>query len=160
MRLKTFLSIIAVALVTFMMTGLARADDDNIMASGEFLVGEIFSFIPKEIGNKCLIEVSGELIFTGSLEGVATGTTRALVFGTCNAPPGTFRDVFRSKLVFEGNVDNIPVIADMTYQGKTDAGGEIEAILLLNNGVKGILKVDAFVLVGGSYAGFVEVDDD
>jgi hypothetical protein len=43
----------------------------------------------------------------------------------------------------------------MTYQGITEVGGAIQAHILLKNGLKGNLDVEAVVAVGGSYDGFV-----
>jgi hypothetical protein len=141
----------------------ANADNDNrISAEGAFTaIIDFFSFTFTPVGNKCLLEVDGVLFFTGTLEGDAYGTTRALVFATCDEaasnPPGTFQDLFRSELVFEGKVNDIETIADMTYQGITEVGGEIKGRMMLSNGLKGMLKVDALVVLGGSYTGFIVV---
>jgi hypothetical protein len=64
--------------------------------------------------------------------------------------------VFKSKLEFIGMVDGKPVIADVTYRGITKVGGDINAQLHFTEGLKGVLKVDAIVAVGGSYRGLIE----
>jgi len=143
---------------------IANADDDNrISAEGAFAAIP-FSITYTPVRNKCLLEVEGVLLFTGTLEGNAPGTTRALVFATCDEakdnPPGTFRDLFRSELEFVGTVDGLETDVDIIYQGITKVGGDINARMVLSNGLKGMLKVDAIVLVGGSYTGFIKVDDD
>ena len=137
-------------------------DDSRISAEGAFTaIIDPFSFTFTSMGNKCLLEVDGVIIFTGTLEGEAPGTTRALVFATCDEaasnPPGTFQDLFRSELEFYGKVNGIETIADMTYQGITEVGGEIKGRMMLSNGLKGMLKVDALVVLGGSYTGFLVV---
>ena len=104
----------------------------------------------------------GELVFSGTIEGAATGQTSALVFASCAdvaaSPPGTYPDVFTSQLVFEGTVDGEPARADVLYIGRVRPGGEIDARLVLSDGVWGVLEVfDARVAVGGGYRGTVIV---
>lgn len=132
-------------------------------AGGEFTVVIDFpSLTLMPVGSNCLLEVDGEAVFTGTLEGIAMGTTRALVLAPCDAvavnPPGAFKDVFRSKLEFVGTVDGEPAIADLTYRGITEVGGGIAALFQFSNGLKGVLQVEAIVAVGGSYQGFVKVE--
>ncbi|MDQ4080835.1 MAG: hypothetical protein M3125_08770, partial [Gemmatimonadota bacterium] len=73
----------------------------RVEATGAFAANVNFSTLrltPR--GNNCLLEVEGELVFTGTIQGAATGQTGALVFAPCeqagNNPPGTFPDVFKS----------------------------------------------------------------
>ena len=141
---------------------LAVAAGPPVSASGEFDAIVDFSTLtltPR--GRNCLLVVDGQLIFSGSIEGTATGTTSALVFAPCAAvstsPPGTFRDVFRSELEFEGTVDGVPAQGSMLYQGGVQEGGRIEGRVLLSRGISGALDVDAQVAVGGSYSGSVVV---
>ena len=105
--------------------------------------------------------MDGVLYFTGTIEGEAPGTTRALVFATCDDvasnPPGTFLDVFRSELEFVGTVEGLETEADIIYQGITKVGGDIKGYMILSNGPKGFLKVDAIVAMGGGYTGFIVV---
>jgi hypothetical protein len=112
-------------------------------------------------GANCLLEVDGQLVFHGTIEGTATGTTTALVFATCEevmtSPPGTHPDVFKSELEFEGTVDGQAAEADLLYMGRVQPGGEIDGRLVLSNGVAGRLEADARVAVGGSYSGQVVV---
>jgi hypothetical protein len=112
-------------------------------------------------GQNCLLQVKGQLVFTGTLEGEATGQTTALVFAPCSdvatTPPGTFRDVFKSELVFEGTVDGEPARANVLYMGGVQPGGRIEGRLVFSRGVAGRLEVDALVAVGGEYSGSVVV---
>ena len=135
----------------------------RVGVAGDFTVNVDFpTLILTPVGANCLLEVSGELTFTGTLDGVATGRTRALVLAPCAEvavnPPGTFKDRFRSKLEFAGMVDGHAAIADLTYLGITEVGGAIEALIRLSSGLTGVLKVDAQVAVGGSYRGFVRID--
>lgn len=112
-------------------------------------------------GRNCLLQVKGQLVFTGTIAGTATGQTNALVSAPCDqvatTPPGTFSDVFRSTLAFEGTVDGEPARATMLYIGGVEPGGEIDARLILSNGVAGSLEVEAVVAVGGEYSGSVVI---
>ena len=45
----------------------------------------------------------------------------------------------------------------MVYQGRAHAGGEIDARLLLSDGLRGVLRVDGRVAVGGAYEGSILV---
>ena len=112
-------------------------------------------------GRNCLLQVKGQLVFTGTIEGTATGQTNALVFAPCEqvatTPPGTFPDVFRSTLAFEGTVDGEPARAKVLYVGGVEPGGRIDARLILSNGVAGSLEAAAVVAVGGEYRGSVVV---
>ena len=133
-----------------------------VPASGDFEAIVDFSTLTlRPVGANCLLEVSGVLVFSGTLEGEAPAHTRALVGAPCddvgNTPPGTFADLFMSELEFTGTADGVPATADMTYQGITKVGGEIEAKLLLSHGLTGVLDVDAIVAVGGSYDGFIHL---
>jgi hypothetical protein len=134
----------------------------QIQASGHFDAIVDFSTLtltPR--GRNCLLRVDGQLVFTGTIEGVATGQTTALVFAPCSdvatSPPGTFPDVFRSELAFEGTVDGEPARANVLYMGRVQPGGQIAGRLVLSHGVQGRLEVEARVAVGGEYRGSVVV---
>ena len=134
----------------------------RIQASGDFAALVDFSTLtltPR--GRNCLLQVNGELVFSGTIEGSAVGQTRALVFAPCAevavTPPGTYGDVFRSRLMFEGTVNGEPARANVLYQGRVQPGGEIDGRLIFSNGVQGRLTADAIVAVGGEYAGSVVV---
>jgi hypothetical protein len=73
------------------------------------------------------------------------------------SPPGTFPDVFRSELAFEGTVDGEPARANMLYMGRVQPGGQIAGRLVLSDGVRGKLEVEARVAVGGEYGGSVVI---
>lgn len=108
-------------------------------------------------GGLCELEVDGSLTFAGTIEGVATGTTTALVFAPCDevlsAPLGTFADVFRSEGRFTGTVAGRPASAALTYTGVSAAGGEIQAAIVLDGGARAVLRVEAELAGGGSYTG-------
>lgn len=112
-------------------------------------------------GRNCLLRVDGQLVFSGTIEGAATGTTTALVFATCSevatTPPGTHPDVFKSELAFEGTIDGVPAEGDMMYQGRSQEGGRIEGRIIGSRGISGVLEVDAQRAVGGSYSGLLVV---
>ena len=143
---------------------LAMSAARRVQTSGHFDAIVDFSTLtltPR--GSNCLLEVEGRLVFTGTIEGIASGRTSALVFAPCSdiatTPPGTYRDVFRSEAVFEGTVDGQPAQANLLYMGRVQPGGRIEGRLILSNGVQGRLEVEAQVAVGGEYHGSVVVTD-
>ena len=135
----------------------------QVQASGDFVAMVDFSTLtltPR--GRNCLLQVEGQLVFTGTIEGTATGQTTALVFAPCSdvatTPPGTFRDVFKSELEFEGTVDGEPARANLLYMGRVEPGGQIDGRLVFSSGdVRGELDADAVVAVGGEYGGSVVV---
>jgi hypothetical protein len=141
---------------------LAVAGTRLVPASGHFDAVVDFTTISlTPQGANCLLEVSGRLVFSGTIVGDAIGRTTALVKATCAevaaSPPGTYRDVFQSQLEFEGTVDGKPASAHVLYLGQVQPGGQIEGRLVFSRGVDGKLEVDARVAVGGEYRGSVIV---
>ena len=143
--------------------GRSTSGGRRVEASGDFVANVDFSTLtltPR--GRNCLLQVNGQLVFSGTIEGTATGRTTALVFAPCSqvatTPPGTYRDVFRSELVFEGTVDGEPARANVLYLGGVEPGGQIEGRLVWSRGIQGRLKADAVVAVGGEYHGSVVVN--
>lgn len=131
-------------------------------ATGEFeAIVDFETLMATPVGGNCLLEVEGELIFSGTLEGAAPGRTTAWVFASCPDvlahPPGTFADVFKSVVEFDGTVNGEPAQARLVYLGRTEAGGHIDAWIRLSRGLRGVLQVDAELAVGGAYDGFVIV---
>ena len=136
--------------------GSARAID----ATGDFTANVDFSTLtltPR--GRNCLLSVSGQLVFTGTIVGTSNGRTTAMVLAPCadvaTTPPGTFRDVFKSPFTFTGTVAGQPVEATGVYQGGVDPGGHIDGEILFLQGIHGVLRVNAVVAQGGSYRGTV-----
>lgn len=134
----------------------------QIEASGDFLAQVDFSTLsltPR--GQNCLLVVKGQLVFSGTIEGTGVGQTTALVSAPCEdvatTPPGTFSDVFRSVLEFEGTVNGEPAQAHVMYMGGVEPGGHIDGRLVFTGGVRGELDASAVVAVGGEYAGTVVV---
>ena len=141
---------------------LSTAAGPPIAASGTFDAVVDFSTLtltPR--GSNCLLEVAGQLVFSGTIEGTAAGTTSALVFASCpevgSNPPGTFADVFKSDLEFTGTVDGESAQASVLYQGRAQPGGRIDARILFSRGVAGVLDAEAQLAVGGSYSGSLVV---
>ena len=112
-------------------------------------------------GSNCLLQVDGQLVFHGTIEGVANGTTTALVFATCedvaSKPPGTDPDVFQSRATFQGTVDGEPATAKLLYAGRVQPGGHIDGRLVFSDGLAGKLDASSQVAVGGEYSGSVVV---
>ena len=141
---------------------LATPGARKVQASGDFAAAVDFSTLsltPR--GRNCLLQVDGQLVFNGTIEGTATGQTTALVFAPCSevatTPPGTFRDVFKSELVFEGTIGGEPAEANLLYLGRVQPGGEIAGRLVFSRGVAGRLEAEALVAVGGTYSGSVVI---
>ncbi len=131
-------------------------------AKGDFTVEIDFSTLSlTPVDENCLLVVEGVVNFTGTLEGIATARTRALASASCEvvstSPPGAYEDVFTSAFEFAGKINGQPVVSDITYRGNTALGGDINAVFLPSNGLRGRLKVDGIVAVGGSYKGFLRV---
>ena len=135
----------------------------KVQASGHFAAVVNFATLtltPR--GRNCLLQVDGQLNFTGTIVGAAVGQTTALVFAPCSDvaanPPGTFRDRFKSELVFEGTVDGEPARANVLYMGRVQPGGEIVGRILFSRGVQGRLEIEeTIVAVGGEYSGSVVI---
>lgn len=134
-------------------------------ATGDFVASVDFeSLRARDVrGNKCEFTVDGTLTFTGSLTGVADGTTTAVIFAPCSeataAPPGTYFDVFRFEGDFTGEVNGASARGDLTYAGMTRVGGAIDATILLSGDeARAALRADAQVAVGGSYRGVALTD--
>jgi hypothetical protein len=134
----------------------------HVDASGAFTAEVFFdTLVPRPVGNsKCEFVVQGRLTFSGTLEGVAEGTTTALIDAPCAealnpANLGAFRDVFRFEGIFSGAVAGVPANGDLSYAGVTRPGGSIEAnIKLRADGAKAALHtVTAQLGVGGTYRG-------
>ena len=134
----------------------------RINASGDFKAEVFFNtLVTRDVGHsKCLFVVQGRLTFSGTLEGVAEGTTTALIDAPCAeatnpANPGAFGDVFRFKGTFSGSVNGVPATGDLTYAGVTRPGGSIDArIRLRADRAKARLHtVTAQLGVGGTYRG-------
>ncbi len=133
-----------------------------VRASGDFTVEIDFSSLQlTPVGENCLLTVEGVVHFTGTLEGFAPARTRALAQASCDVvattPPGSYEDVFTSAFEFAGTVDGRPVVADFDYRGRTEIGGEINAVLAPSNGLKGRLFVEGIVAQGGSYSGYLRI---
>ena len=129
-------------------------------ARGEFAVTIDFTTLTMApVGDACALTVEGEVSFSGSLAGRASGVTTALVLAPCEAvathPPGTFADVFRADLHFTGGLDGTAVETNITYLGRTAVGGAISAGMVLSGDLAGRLAVEATLGVGGTYAGTV-----
>jgi hypothetical protein len=135
-----------------------------VRAEGDFTVEVDFTTLSlNPVDENCLLTIEGVVNFSGTLEGIASARTRALAFASCGdvstLPPGAYEDIFTSAFEFAGKINGRPVIADLTYRGRTALGGEIDAVFIPSNGLKGRLFVDAIVAVGGSYKGFLKVVD-
>lgn len=158
-----FLGGTSVAAATTHQAGAARvASAQKVDAEGSFEAMVFFdTLVPRPVGkSKCEFMVQGRLIFSGTLDGVAEGTTTALIDAPCAEALdpnnlGAFRDVFRFEGNFSGEVAGIDASGDLSYAGVTRPGGSIDAnIKLRADGAKATLHtVNAQLGVGGTYRG-------
>jgi hypothetical protein len=163
MRLIPYALLLALALVGVPSTTTTASAGPALRATGEFAADVDFTSLtatPRANGRHCELVVQGTLSFSGTLSGVAEGTTTALVLAPCNealaVPPGTFRDGFRFSGVFAGTVDGTAATGELTYAGVTRPGGDIDATIRLRGGSNAVLRAAATVAVGGTYTGVVK----
>jgi hypothetical protein len=111
-------------------------------------------------GSHCILQLPGELNFSGTVEGVGNGTSTVRLFAPCADVeiPGSlsaFRSVFRSEGAFVGMVEGEAAQADFVYKGRSELGGRVDARMHFSGSLQGVLHVAAKVAEGGSYQGFV-----
>lgn len=158
MRRITALFIVTL-LTTAAAAGPASAGPSNDV-SGDFTVAVDFASLSlAPVGAGCALTVDVELMFGGSLEGSAHGVTSALVFASCDDvatnPPGTFSDLFRADLQFDGVFAGNGISADIVYQGRTATGGGISGLMVFSGEISGAATVTAILGVGGSHSGII-----
>jgi hypothetical protein len=154
---RVFLSVSMVLVLLTGLTGVASAAQP-VPASGNFTADIDFSTLTATpVGANCRLQVQGQVEFFGTLSGNGQAVTTALVFAPCEdvaaAPPGTFRDVFSSDIQFTGTLDGTPVTAGIRYHGTAAPGGEINAVMNFSGDLRGSVKVDGQLAVGGDYSG-------
>jgi len=161
MREIAYSLLFALALVGVPATSAAATP--ALRADGSFVVLVDFTSLtatPRANGQHCELVVQGDLTFSGTLSGVAEGSTTAYVLAPCDetlaAPPGTYLDLFKFSGVFVGTVDGTAATGQLTYAGVTHPGGDIGAIIRLRGSSKAVLRADATVAVGGTYTGVVK----
>ena len=152
--------LLSFAMVLILLTGLVGTASaaKPISSSGSFTADIDFGKIElTPVGANCQLVVPGVVEFTGTLEGTGTAVTTALVFASCDevldADPGTYRDVFSSDIQFSGTLDGIPVTAEIRYHGTAAPGGAINAVMNFSGDLRGSVKVDGQLAVGGDYSG-------
>lgn len=156
----------AAAVTTHEPDAAQAAPPGRVDAAGAFTAAVDFpSLVTRDVGNsKCEFHVAGTLTFTGTLVGVASGTTTALIDAPCpealSNPPGTFSDVFRFEGDFAGTIAGVPATGDLSYAGVTRPGGSIYAnIRLRADEAKAELRtVDAQLGIGGTYRGVAVIE--
>ena len=158
-----FLGGTSVAAATPRQADAARvASAQKIQAEGSFEAMVFFNtLVPRPVGtSKCEFMVQGRLIFNGTLDGVAEGSTTALIDAPCAEALdpnnlGAFRDVFRFEGTFTGQAAGVDASGALTYAGVTRPGGSIDAnINIRADRAKATLRtVNAQLGVGGTYRG-------
>jgi hypothetical protein len=140
----------------------------HVEASGAFKAQVFFNtLVTRDVGDsKCEFEVQGQLTFSGTLDGVAEGTTTALIDAPCAEATnptnlGALRDVFRFEGTFSGTVDGFAATGDLNYVGVTRPGGSIDANIRLraDRAKANLHTVTAQLGVGGTYRGILVTKD-
>ena len=108
--------------------------DEKFSVSGDFTaMVDLSTLTLSPVGDNCLLEIEGVIEFTGTPVGIVPARTAAVVPASCGDvsvnPPCAFEDVFKSRLEFAGTVNGSATVADMSYRGITEVGGDIEAVL-------------------------------
>lgn len=149
---------LALALMVSMVFSVSAAQ--TVPASGEFEVDidpDDINLTP--LGANCVLQVEGDVSFTGDLTGDATAQTTALVFAPCDvvaeSPPGSVRDVFSSTMEFSGTLNGDPVEAGIHYHGRVEEGGQLSGIMNFFGDLRGAVQVDGQAGVDGSYSGTI-----
>ena len=139
------------------------AADPAVQAAGSFVAAVDFATLtaaPAANGTHCELSVQGVLTFSGTLDGVAEGTTTAYVLAPCEdvvtSPPGTYRDVFAFTGTFTGTVDGTAATGSLEYAGVSAPGGAIGATIQLEGDSSARLRADATLGVGGVYTGVAQ----
>jgi hypothetical protein len=94
-----------------------------------------------EAGKSCIIDLIQSYIISGTLSGKIEFNYRLLVKGPCGLPPGTFDEEWIAYGKFTGNVNDTTGSGNMSYTVKVKAGGEVNGIIVLGQGLNGELKV-------------------
>lgn len=152
---------LAIALLAFFLLSgwtMPALAHERMSANGNFTVVLDFATLTlTPQGHKCQLAAQNKLIFSGSLDGEASGSITVLVAATCEQvatnPPGTFADRFESQLLFSGTLDGAPLSSQMVYKGTSAAGGTVAGKLKLSGDIHGNLEVTAVAGQGGTYVG-------
>jgi hypothetical protein len=94
-----------------------------------------------EVGKSCIIDFIQSYIISGTLSGKMEFNYRILVKGPCGSPPGTFDEEWIAYGKFSGSINNTPASGNMSYTAKVQAGGEVNGIIVLGQGLEGELHV-------------------
>jgi hypothetical protein len=154
--------VVAAVVALMVVLGAAPPAAAAVRATGRFtVVLDLTTVALRDVGPAaCLLHVDGELRFTGTVVGTASGTTQALIDAPCasvaTSPPGTAGDVFGFRGSFAGTVAGEDASGTLTYTGVTRPGGSIRAVITLRGGATAWLHVRAVAGQGGTYAGVAD----
>lgn len=132
---------------------------DGIEAVGEFFPSGPPPKKPKRIeaGKSCIVDLIQSYTISGTLSGTIEFNYRILVKGSCGSPPGTFDEEWIAYGKFKGKFNSTSVSGMMSYTANVKAGGEVNGIIVLGQGLEGELQVHGKFKDGKlSYKGMIE----
>jgi hypothetical protein len=132
---------------------------NGIEASGTFSPSSPPKKKPERIeaGKSCIIDLIESYTISGTLSGKMEFNYRILVKGPCGSPPGTFDEEWIAYGKFNGKIKGSPISGNMSYTAKVKAGGEVNGIIVLGQGLEGELHVYGSFSDGKlSYKGLVK----
>ncbi len=94
-----------------------------------------------EAGKNCIVDLIQAYSISGTLSGKIEFNYRILVKGPCGSPPGTFDEEWIAYRNFSGNINGTTASGKITYTATVKAGGEVNGIIVLGQGLEGELNV-------------------
>jgi len=108
-------------------------------------------------GRRCIVDLVQAYEVEGDLAGRFEIDFRILIDGPCGRPPGTFAEQWIAHGSFEGTLREAPASARLSYLGTVRAGGEVDARMVLDQGLARELRVSGRFGEGRlSYEGSVD----
>jgi hypothetical protein len=116
---------------------------DVIEAAGEFSPSGEPQKKPERIeaGKSCFVDLIQSYTISGTLSGKIVFNYRILIKGPCGSPPGTFDEEWIAYGKFDGKFNNNSAFGKMSYTAEVKAGGELNGIIVLGQGLNGQLQV-------------------
>ena len=94
-----------------------------------------------EVGKSCIVDLIEPYNISGTLSGKIIFNYRILVKGPCGSSPGTFDEEWIAFGKFNGNINATAASGKMSYTATVKAGGEVNGIIVLGQGIEGELHV-------------------
>ena len=94
-----------------------------------------------DAGESCVVDVEQAYFVNGTLSGTFDIDYRILVDGPCGFPVGTFDEEWIARGRFAGTINGVSTSAGFTYTAMVKAGGQIDGLIVLGQGLEGDLRV-------------------